>query len=277
MTRANASSTTAPRRRLSRITKRRLTALLQYVAIVAVGYLAVATMDWPEFQRNFLNLDVAVQMFPRVLTVALVNTLIYSVLGFAVGIVLGLVLALMKTSNNRLYRWVAILYIEVFRGLPALLVLFFIGYGIPIAYGHSLPGGTIAAIALGIGLIGAAYMGETIRAGIQSVPRGELEAAKSLGMPKVHILRHIVIPQAFRTITPPLMNEFIALVKDSSLVYVLGVTTTSLELTKFGRNNLDQHVNVTPLFVVGLCYLVITFPLARIVEHLESKRRRARQ
>ena len=277
MTGAYPFSAAVPRRWLSRTTKRRLTALLQYAAIFAVGYLAVATMDWPEFQRNFLNLDVAVQMFPKILTVALVNTLVYSVLGFIVGIVLGLVLALMKTSNNGLYRWVAILYIEVFRGLPALLVLFFIGYGIPIAYGHSLPGGTIVAIALGIGLIGAAYMGETIRAGIQSVPRGELEAAKSLGMPKIHVLRHVVIPQAFRTITPPLMNEFIALVKDSSLVYVLGVTTTSLELTKFGRNNLDQFVNVTPLFVVGLCYLAITFPLARIVEHLERKRRKARQ
>lgn len=277
MTKADPLAATVPRRWLSRKAKRRLTALLQYAALIGLAYLAVATMDWPEFRRNFLNLDVAVQMFPKILTVALVNTLIYSVLGFAVGIVLGLILALMKTSNNGFYRWIAILYIEVFRGLPALLVLFIIGYGIPIAYGRPLPGGTIVAIALGIGLIGAAYMGETIRAGIQSVPKGELEAARSLGMPRFYILLHVVIPQAFRTITPPLMNEFIALVKDSSLVYVLGVTTTSLELTKFGRNNLDQHVNVTPLLVVGLCYLAITFPLARLVEHLERKQRRSRQ
>ena len=99
-----------------------------------------------------------------------------------------------------------------------------------------------------------------------------LRSGKQRG--EISKLMHEPVPgEGFRTITPPLMNGFIALVKDSSLVYVLGVTTTSLELTKFGRNNLDQHVNVTPLFVVGLYYPAITFPLARIVEH---RRRRGR-
>ena len=124
-----------------------------------------------------------------------------------------------------------------------------------------MPGGTLGTITVALGLVAAAYMAETIRAGIQAVPKGQMEAARSLGMSHGRAMVSIVIPQAFRIILPPLTNELILLTKDSSLVYLLGVTLPTRELAKFGRDSLNQYVSMTPILVAGLCYLIITVPL----------------
>ena len=121
------------------------------------------------------------------------------------------------------------------------------------------------SIAIGLGLTAAAYMAETIRAGIQAVPKGQMEAARTLGMSHFTAMRTIVIPQAFRIVIPPLTNELILLTKDSSLAYVLGVTAQTIEITKFGRDMLNDRVNATPLLVAGLAYLIITLPLSQVV------------
>ena len=157
-------------------------------------------------------------MFPDVLTVALRNTILYTLLAFVFGLVFGLVLALMRLSSVAPYRWLATAYIELFRGLPALLVLFMVGYGVPLAFpDREIPGGLYGSVALGLGLTAAAYMAETIRAGIQAVPKGQMEAARTLGMSHTRAMVSIVIPQAFRIVIPPLTNELILLTKDSSL------------------------------------------------------------
>ncbi len=190
---------------------------------------------------------------------------------------LGTILALMRLSKVAPYRWVSTAYIEIFRGLPALLVLFMVGYGIPNAFpDRELPGGVYGSVTLGLGLTAAAYMAETIRAGIQAVPKGQLEAARTLGMSQFMAMRKVVVPQAFRIVIPPLTNEVILLTKDSSLAYVLGVTATSIELTKFGGDRLNQYVNATPLLVAGLCYLIITLPLSQLVRRLEIRYNKAR-
>ncbi|HEX6248958.1 MAG TPA: ABC transporter permease subunit, partial [Nocardioidaceae bacterium] len=117
---------------------------------------------------------------------------------------------------------------------------------------------------------------ETIRAGIQAVPKGQMEAARSLGMPHTRAMRSIVVPQAFRIILPPLTNELILLTKDSSLVYVLGLGLSSYELTKFGRETMNQTNSLTPLVTIAFCYLLITVPLAIVVRRMESRAERAR-
>src|SRR5439155_15635551 len=158
-----------------------------------------------------------------------------------------------------------------------LLVLFLVGYGIPIAFPErEIPGGGYGKVAVGLGLTAAAYMAETIRAGLQAVPRGQMEAARSLGMSYSRAMISIVIPQAFRVIIPPLTNEVIALTKDSSLAYVLGVTATNFELTKYANDKLNSFTNATPLVVAGLMYLVITLPLSQLVRRLELRAARAR-
>ena len=119
-------------------------------------------------------------------------------------------------------------------------------------------------------------MAETIRAGIQAVPKGQMEAARSLGMSHGRAMLSVVVPQAFRIILPPLTNELILLTKDSSLVYILGLTLDEYELTKFGRDVLNQEKNLTPIIVIGLCYLLITVPLSIVVRRMEARSERAR-
>ncbi|MEV0087879.1 amino acid ABC transporter permease [Saccharopolyspora sp. NPDC050642] len=243
------------------------------MALVLVGVLA----DWQRLGQQFLEPSVALQLFPDLITVALLNTITYTVAGFAVGLVLGLLIALMRLSSVGPYRWVAMAYIELFRGLPALLIFIFVGVGVPLAFpGLTFPGGAYGQVACALGLVSAAYMAETIRAGIQAVPRGQLEASRTLGMSHGMAMRTIVLPQAFRIIVPPLTNELVLLFKDSSLVLFLGVTLGQRELTKFGRDLASQQANTTPIFVAGLCYLLITIPLGYVVRRLEARHATAR-
>jgi polar amino acid transport system permease protein len=167
-------------------------------------------------------------------------------------------------------------YVEFFRGVPALLVLIAFGYGIPVALNTEVPGGVLGTITMALGLVAAAYMAETFRAGIQAVPKGQMEAARSLGMSHTRAMISIVIPQAFRIILPPLTNELILLTKDSSLVYLLGVTLPTRELAKFGRDALNQYVSMTPILIAGLAYLIITVPLGILVRRLEARQAQAR-
>ena len=155
----------------------------------------------------------------------------------------------MRLSSVGVYRWVASIYIEFFRGLPALLVFIAIGFGVPLAFGSPLD--RTVSITLALGIVGSAYIAETIRAGIQAVPKGQVEAARSLGMSPARTMIFIVIPQAFRIILPPLTNELILLTKDSSLAFLLGTTLEQQELAQFGRAALNQERSLTPILVVG--------------------------
>ena len=247
---------------------------LYVVFLLAVLAIAL-TVDWARVTANFFQPSIAVEMFPEVLLQAARNTIIFTFFAFSGGLVLGLTLALMRLSTIRLYRVFATGYIETFRGLPALLTIMIVGFGIPIAIGQGLPG-TYTPGAVGLGLVAAAYMAETIRAGIEAVPRGQIEAARTLGMGQQRAMASIVIPQAFRIIIPPLTNELVLLIKDTSLLFVLGTTAATEELVKFGRDFAFNTANSTPFIVVGLVYLAITLPMTRLVALLERRTKRAR-
>lgn len=244
--------------------------------ILVVAFAAIA--DWATIGRAYFNVDVARGMFPEVVTIAAKNTLIYTVCSFVGGVVLGLTMALLRLSSIRAYRWFAAVYIEIFRGLPALLTIIIVGFLTPIALGISFPkvfGVNSAGIAA-LSLVAGAYLAETIRAGIQAVPKGQVEAARSLGMSHAATMRSVVIPQAFRVVIPPLTNEMVLLLKDTSLLSVLGVTIDDKELTKFGKDVMGQGFNGTPLIVAGVLYLVITIPLTQLVAVLERRNAKAR-
>ncbi len=250
---------------------------IQYAVLllILVGILFVT--DWAELQRAFFDWEIVKAQFPRVITIALKNTLIYTACGFTFGLVLGLILALMRLSSVGPYRWIATTIIEIFRGLPALVVFIALDVGLSLAFpGREIPFGNLGIVTLALGLVGGAYMAETIRAGIQAVPKGQFEAARSLGMSHSRAMISVVVPQAFRIILPPLTNELILLTKDSSLVYVLGLALSGYELTKFGRDGMNQSANLTPIIVIGLCYLLITVPLSIVVRRMESRAERAR-
>ncbi|MFF8386369.1 amino acid ABC transporter permease [Streptomyces kanasensis] len=262
--------------RLTRRQRRRVSQGLQYALFVAVVVAVALQADWGRLQNQFAQEDLARQLFPEIITTALRNTVVYTVSGFVFGLVLGLLVALMRLSSVAPYRWLATVYIELFRGLPALLIFIFVGVAVPLAFpGTAIPGGTYGKVALGLGLVAAAYMAETIRAGIQAVPRGQMEAARSLGFSHARAMVSVIIPQAFRIVIPPLTNELVLLFKDSSLVLFLGVTLTERELTKFGRDLASQTANSTPILVAGLCYLLVTVPLSLVVRRLEARTRKA--
>ncbi len=247
-----------------------------YAVLIAAVLVGALLADWPTIQRAFFNPEVAADMFPEVVTIAAKNTVLYTALAFAFGLVLALALALMKLSSVRPYRWIASTYIELFRGLPALVTIILVAFALPIAFGISIPGGTLGRGTIGLGLVAGAYMAETIRAGIEAVPRGQMEAARSLGMPRSTAMTFIILPQAFRIIIPPLTNELVLLIKDTSLLFVIGTTPISKELTKFGRDFMSDTFNATPLTVVAVMYLLITLPLTSLVRQLEKRAARSR-
>jgi polar amino acid transport system permease protein len=259
-----------------RRTRERTTRLVLY-AVFGLAVVGVAVFaDWQQLRTSFANVELARRMFPQVLTIAAKNTIVYTAAAYSFGFVLGLALALMKLSTIGPYRWMATAYIEIFRGLPALLTIFLIAFGLPLALGVRIPFGVLGRVTLGLGLVAAAYIAEIIRAGIEAVPKGQMEAARSLGMSQGRAMATIVIPQAIRIVIPPLTNELVLLIKDTSLIFVIGTTPLTKELTKFGRDIMAQTFNATPLIVVGMVYLAITIPLTRLVAQLEKRSARAR-
>jgi polar amino acid transport system permease protein len=242
----------------------------QYALLIVVVLVVAFAADWQQIGKSFFNFEAAKVLFPDIITVALVNTIIYTLCAFVAGSVLGLILALMKMSSLAIWRWIATIYIEFFRGVPALLVFAAVGIGVPLAFQVRFD--LIASVTIALGLVSAAYVAETLRAGLQAVPAGQMEAARSLGMPAWRAMVTIIIPQAFRIVLPPLTNELIVLTKDTSLVYIIGMSASQFELTKMGQDGLQQpNMGLTSLVIAGALYLVITIPLGFVVRHLEAK------
>lgn len=259
----------SPRKRAQR------SRLIQYGILIVLVLLAAFSANWGQIGSVFFKPEFIKAAFTDGLLNALVKTLEYTAGAFVIGLLGGTVLALMRLSSVGPYRWLATAYIEFFRGLPAIVV--FVAFSLlPLAFeGLTIPFDPYGAVWLALGIVAAAYMAEVIRAGIQAVPRGQLEAARSLGMPPGLATRKIVLPQAFRIVLPPLTNDLILLVKDSSLVFVIGTTTSGYELTGFGRGLANTYANLTPLVTAGFCYLLITLPLGVLVRRLEAKAARA--
>src|SRR6476469_11014519 len=249
---------------------------VQYAVLAIVLLVAVFAANWHQIIDVFFRGNLVVETLTTSLGTAFKNTLVYTAGAFAFGLVGGTILALMRLSSVAPYRWIAGIYIELFRGLPALIVLLAFGL-LPLAFpGLIIPYDPYGTVWIALGIVAAAYMAETIRAGIQAVPKGQVEAARSLGMPAGMASRKIVLPQAFRIVTPPLTNELILLGKDSSLAYILGLSAAGYELTKYGRDLSSTNANLTPLVIAGLCYLLITLPLTFVVQRMEARAKRGR-
>lgn len=194
-----------------------------------------------------------------------VTTLYLSILSMILAVLLGLILAIIKVYGPKSISWIATTYIEVVRGTPLLIQLYLIYYGLPQIGINISP---LIAGVLGLGLNYAAYEAENYRAGLFSVPRGQLEAAISLGMTKYQALRHIIVPQAIRLVIPPVTNDFISLLKDSSLVSVI----TMVELTKeYGRLASTYYDHIGLGLIVAAIYLLLGFPFVKLSKYVEKR------
>jgi polar amino acid transport system permease protein len=212
-------------------------------------------------------------------------TLLLSAVSGVLSLAWGLVLALLRQLPGRALapvRWVAIGYIDVFRGIPLLLVVLIIfgsfgaltadgvlpeAIGIPRYFGLPDP---FWYGALAITLTYGAYMAEVYRAGLEAVPPGQMEAARSLGMSHAQAMRYVITPQAVRLVIPPLLNDFIALMKDTSLISVIGL----LEVVQVGRDIQAVEFNSSALTLGALMFLAVTIPLARLVDWLIARQKR---
>lgn len=190
-------------------------------------------------------------------------TLLITIISVIFGFLLGILFALMRLSNSKFLHGIAIAYIEFIRGTPMLVQIMFVYFGIG-ALIQSLPALLAGVIAVSIN--SGAYVAEIIRSGIQSLPLGQTEAARSLGMTKHQTFQYVIIPQALKNIWPALGNEFITLLKDSSLVSTIGVTELMYETQLVQA---DTYKGVLPLFITMMIYFVLTFTLTRLLNHFE--------
>lgn len=191
-------------------------------------------------------------------------TIYLSLLSGILGLVLGLVTGLCRISKNFTLRGLAFIYVELIRGTPLLVQIFIFYFFI----GTVLDLSRIVAGVGALGLFAGAYIAEIVRAGIQSIPRGQAEAARSLGMTSVQTMLYIVLPQAFKRTLPPMAGQFISLIKDSSLVSVIAIT----DLTKSGREVITSSFATFEVwFTVAAMYLVVTSLLSQVVSIMERR------
>jgi len=188
----------------------------------------------------------------------------------AIGVVIGLFMALARLSKRKVARAGAIAYIDFFRGTPLLVQIFLVYFGIPmLLQWQTMPDNyQYTAGILAMGLNSGAYIAEIFRAGIQSIDRGQSEAARSLGMTQAQALRYVILPQAFKRTIPPLGNEFIALLKDSSLLSIIAIQ----ELFYTGKIIVGRTYQPLPMYMaVALYYLVMTQLIAQWVAYMERR------
>ncbi len=200
------------------------------------------------------------------------TTVEFTVVSALFGMVIGLVVALARISRNPILRAVSTAYVEFFRGTPLLVQIFIIYYGLPTLFGDAANMPEFVAGVLALSINSGAYTSEIFRAGIQSISRGQMEAGRSLGLSYAQTMWFVIIPQAFRVVVPPLGNELIALLKDSSLVSIIAVT----DLMRAGREITGTTVRPFETYtLVALLYLCMTLPLTLLVRAAERRMKTA--
>ena len=214
--------------------------------------------------RSFFNLDVFVQVLPFLLQGLLV-TLGLSALVIPLGLVGGLIVALIGTqSENRWVRFLVAAYVDVFRALPPLVLLIFIYFATPFM-GLDIP--KLMAVAIGFLLNNSSYYGEIFRAGLLSVPHGQMEAARSTGLTRLQALIYVIVPQATRNVLPDLVGNSIEVVKLTTIASVVALP----ELLRVARDAQALLFNPSPVVLAAIIYLVLLWPLVRWLSRLEHK------
>ena len=231
-------------------------------------------MNWLEnLRRSFLDWESMAEVLPNMIAVGLKNTIILALASTVLGTIIGMILAVMGISHSKWLRIPARIYTDVFRGLPAIVTILLIGQGFA-RIGRDLFGPSPYPLGiLALSLIAGAYIGEIFRSGIQSVERGQMDASRALSMSFGQGMRLVVIPQGVRRVLPALVNQFIGNVKDSSLVYFLGLLASERELFRVGQDAAVVTGNLSPLLLAGIFYLVITVPLTHFVNYIDYRLR----
>lgn len=229
-----------------------------------------------QLRDSFFDWHLYREALPVLLKTGLPNTVMLTVSAALIGLVAGMALAVAGISRTRWLRWPARVYTDIFRGLPEVLIILFIGLGVGPLVGGLTGNNPYPLGIAALGLTAAAYVGEILRSGIQSVESGQLEASRALGFSYPSSMRLVVIPQGIRRVLPALVNQLIALLKGSALVYFLGLVAGQRELFQVSRDYNAQSGSLSPLVAAGLLYLALTIPLTHLVNVVDERLRRGR-
>ena len=213
--------------------------------------------------ETFFNVDVLVSALPALMR-GLLNTLKLGLLAIGIGIPLGLVISLVRLYAPRPLRWLAIGYIDIFRAMPVLVVLILIYYALPFV---GIRFSSWVSATLAFTFIMSAYSAEVFRSGIESIPKGQFEAAQALGLPFVLTLRKVVLPQAIRLVIPPTTSNCVSMFKDTSLASAVALP----ELLKEANDAQALYANPSPLIGAALVYLAFLWPMVRLVGYVEKR------
>ena len=225
--------------------RKRVIALISTVLVLGTfSAILLTSPGWDSVKATFFDLDYGREVFPTVIRGLVVNIQLTLIGGVAIGII-ALALALLKTTKSPAltpFRFIATAYIDIFRGAPLILIILLVGFGVPALRIQGLTNNVIVLGTIAVVLTYSAYVAEVIRSGILSVHQSQRAAARSLGLTSRQTMRYVVLPQAIRRVIPPLLNDFVSLLKDTGLVSILGVT----DAVRAAQINASRTFNYTP-------------------------------
>jgi polar amino acid transport system permease protein len=243
-----------------------IAALSSFLVLGTLGLVLVSSPGWETLRNTFFKWAYGFEILPKILLGFTTNATLTVIAGTSVALI-GLAIALLRTSRSPAltpFRILATVYVDVFRGIPMLLVILLVGFGIPALQIKGLTNNVLVLGTLAVIITYSAYVAEVIRSGILTVHPSQRAAARSLGLSNFQTLRHVVLPQALKRVTPPLLNDLVALIKDTGLVSILGVT----DAVRAAQIQTAKTFNYTPYVMAAIIFLLVTIPLTRWTDRM---------
>ena len=258
-----------------RISRRQgiIAAVSTTVVLGTLFTILVTSPGWEIVKKTFFDIDYGREVFPTVIAGLWINLQLTFIGGAAIGII-ALGLALLRTTKSPAltpFRFLATAYIDIFRGAPLILIILLVGFGVPALRLKGISSNVIFLGTVAVVLTYSAYVAEVIRSGILSIHPSQRAAARSLGLTSGQTMRYVVLPQAIRRVVPPLLNDFVSLLKDTGLVSILGVT----DAVRAAQINASRTFNYTPYVVAAILFLLITIPMTRYTDRAIRQRTNA--
>lgn len=270
------SSRELDRRALRRKLNRKQSLIAAVSSILVLGTLAIILITspgWEVVKATFFDIEYGKEVFPTVIKGLWINLQLTFFGGIAIGII-AMGLALLRTTKSPTltpFRFLATAYVDIFRGAPLILIILLVGFGVPALRLQGISSNVIVLGTIAVVLTYSAYVAEVIRSGILSIHPSQRAAARSLGLTSGQTMRFVVLPQALRRVVPPLLNDFVSLLKDTGLVSILGVT----DAVRAAQINASRTFNYTPYVVAAILFLLITIPMTRYTDRAIRQRTQA--
>lgn len=270
------SSREIERRKIRRSISSKQALIAAVSSTIVLGTLAVILVTspgWEVVKATFFDIEYGKEVFPTVLKGLWINLQLTVIGGIAIGII-AMGLALMRTTKSPAltpFRFLATAYVDIFRGAPLILIILLVGFGVPALRLQGVSSNVIVLGTIAVVLTYSAYVAEVIRSGILSIHPSQRAAARSLGLTSGQTMRFVVLPQALRRVVPPLLNDFVSLLKDTGLVSILGVT----DAVRAAQINASRTFNYTPYVVAAILFLLITIPMTRYTDRAIRQRTQA--